>query len=109
MKFSMNNMHSLWNDDAGTVYLEYLILATILGLGVIVGVASLRSALTAEYVELSSSILALDQGISVDGLSTCVAAVDPILTVDTDGTVSQTGIVSVEPTTATVISALVCP
>jgi len=51
----------LWNDDAGIVALEYLLLATIVGLGLVVGLSALSEALNQEMVELSNAILALDQ------------------------------------------------
>jgi len=51
----------LWNDDSGIVALEYLLLATIVGLGLVVGLSALSEALNQEMVELSNAILALDQ------------------------------------------------
>jgi len=43
----------LWNDEAGFVTLEYLLGATILVLGMIVGLSSLRRAITSELSELA--------------------------------------------------------
>lgn len=70
----MRNVFSqLWNDDNGVVGLEYLILATILGLGLIVGITTVTAALNAEYSELAQSITNLNQGWSSEGFSNCVA------------------------------------
>jgi Flp pilus assembly pilin Flp len=55
----------LWNDDAGIVALEYLLLATIVGLGLVVGMSSLSEALNVELTELGNSILALDESYSI--------------------------------------------
>jgi Flp pilus assembly pilin Flp len=51
----------LWNDDDGIVALEYLLLATVVGLGLVVGMSALSEALNVELVELGNAILALDQ------------------------------------------------
>ena len=70
----MQNLFSqLWNDDEGIVALEYLILATILGLGLIVGITALTGALNAEYQELSVAILGLNQSYTTVGFSNCLA------------------------------------
>jgi Flp pilus assembly pilin Flp len=60
-------MLRLWRDDTGIVALEYLLVATVLGLGLVVGLAALNEALTAELAELSNAILALDQSYSFVG------------------------------------------
>ena len=60
-------LRGLWQDDGGIVSLEYLLLATIVGLGLVVGLAALNAALTSEYTELSNAVLALDQSYSYVG------------------------------------------
>jgi Flp pilus assembly pilin Flp len=62
-------LRQLWEDDAGIVALEYLLVATIVGLGLVVGLASLFEALTVELTELSNAILILDQSYEVIGLT----------------------------------------
>lgn len=94
----MRNLFSqLWNDDNGVVGLEYLILATILGLGLIVGITTVTSALNAEYVELANAISSLSQEYSSDGFSTCVAFKEGSATTDTPYTAGYTT-PSVSPT-----------
>ncbi len=51
----------LWQDDAGVVSLEYLLVATIIGLGLVVGLSNLEIALDTELTELANAITALDQ------------------------------------------------
>jgi Flp pilus assembly pilin Flp len=63
----------MWKDDAGIVAFEYLLVATIVGLALVVGLAAVSNALNAEMVELANAILALDQGYSVASQSTCVS------------------------------------
>ena len=80
-------MRNLWNDDNGVVTLEYLILATVLGLGLIVGVAVLTESIKVELAELGEAIGALDQSYTVgsnvgygsdtDYANTCVIAGTP--------------------------------
>ena len=66
----------LWNDEAGFVTLEYLLGATILVLGMIVGLSSLRRAITSELSELAGAIGTLSQNYSFAGLAACGSAVD---------------------------------
>ena len=64
----------LWNDQDGILYAEYLILATILVLGVIVGVTAVTAALNAEFTELADAYLNLNAGFSTTSFSNCVAS-----------------------------------
>ena len=57
-------MLKLWQDDAGIVALEYLLVATIVGLGLVVGLSNLEIALDNELTELANAITALDQSYS---------------------------------------------
>jgi Flp pilus assembly pilin Flp len=75
----------LWKDEAGIVGLEYLLLATIVGLGLVIGFANLEGAINSEYTELSSAILALSQGYEISSQSGCKATKQGTLVVDTAG------------------------
>jgi Flp pilus assembly pilin Flp len=79
----MRNVFSqLWNDDNGVVGLEYLVLATIIGLGLIVGVTTVAIAVATEYNELAQSITNLNQGWTSDTFTTCVASKQGASTAD---------------------------
>jgi Flp pilus assembly pilin Flp len=69
-----NFFAKLWNDDAGVVALEYLLVATIVALGVITGLGTVTRALNVEFTELANAIVALDQSYSYASSSTCAAA-----------------------------------
>lgn len=88
----MRNLFSkLWNDDAGIVALEYLLVATIIGLGLVVGLSTLSAAINVELTELASAILALDQSYSIAGQSSCVGTKSGVNVQDvSQGTVSFT-------------------
>jgi Flp pilus assembly pilin Flp len=80
----------LWNDDQGAlIAAEYLFVATLLVLGIIVGLVNLRGAITAELSELANAYLALSQGYTISGLSGCCATVDGSATIDTPGKVAD--------------------
>lgn len=68
-------LKKLWKDEAGIVALEYLLLATIVGLGLIVGLVALRNSLVTEFSELGQAITTLSQEYSYSGLSwqTCAS------------------------------------
>jgi pilus assembly protein Flp/PilA len=61
----------LWKDDAGIVALEYLLVATIIGLGLVVGLGSLSVALNEELTALANAILTLNQSYSIGSQSAC--------------------------------------
>jgi Flp pilus assembly pilin Flp len=100
----------MWKDDAGIVAFEYLLVATIVGLGLVVGLSAVSVALNAELTELAQAILALDQTYSVASQSTCVSSKNGSSAQDTNGSVSYgfTLQATTGPTQAT-ISAQVCP
>src|SRR5262245_16147485 len=62
-----------WKDESGIVAIEYLFLATIVGLGLVVGFGNLEQALNSEFSELGNAILALNQGYHVLSQSGCQA------------------------------------
>jgi len=95
----------LWKDDAGIVALEYLLVATIVGLGLIVGLAALEASLNAELTELGNAIGALSQAYSISTQSNCKASKQGSATTDTPETIGFSfGAVS-----ATAIDVSVCP
>jgi Flp pilus assembly pilin Flp len=82
----------LWNDDAGVVTIEYLVLGTFLALALIVGVATLSHAINAELAELSNAILTFNQAYSVSGESSCGASKAGSAATDTNGSVALTSV-----------------
>ncbi|MCL4201537.1 MAG: hypothetical protein KJ000_03530 [Pirellulaceae bacterium] len=52
-----------WQDDAGTLLTsEYLILGTLLTLGIVVGVSATRTTLVSEYEDYAAAIMGLWEG-----------------------------------------------
>jgi len=107
-----NLFSKLWNDDAGIVALEYLLVATIIGLGLVVGLSSLSAALNVELTELANAILSLDQSYSIAGQSSCVGTKSGVTVNDSNaGTVTYT-IIPGSPASLTntyTVSITVCP
>ena len=65
---------TLWKDDAGSVIAtEYLALGTVVGLGTIAGLDSLRSATVSELQEYGNSIRSLRQQYSAPGYANRMA------------------------------------
>lgn len=70
----MRNLLSKLNaDDSGVVTIEYLVLGTILGLGIIVGVHVLTAKINEELTELANAVGSLDQNYSAAGFFGCFA------------------------------------
>jgi Flp pilus assembly pilin Flp len=63
----------LWKDEDGIVALEYLLVATIIGLGLIAGITAVRQAIVTELVELAAAITNINQAYSYSGFSVCIA------------------------------------
>jgi Flp pilus assembly pilin Flp len=83
-----NLMLKLWRDDAGIVALEYLLVATIVGLGLVVGLAAVEGAMDAELTELANAIQSLDQSYSFAGQSSCIASKSGSFAVDAPSSIS---------------------
>jgi len=81
-------MDRLWNDDRGAlIAMEYLFVATILVIGIVVGLAAVRDAVNVELSELANALLALSQGFTVSGTSGGSASSDGSQAIDTPGSV----------------------
>ena len=50
----------LWSNTQASVFVEYLLLLTLVGIGVIAGLAAVRTALLSELVDLANAILAIN-------------------------------------------------
>src|SRR5262249_17491979 len=83
----------LWNDQDGILYAEYLILATILVLGLIVGVSAVTAALNAEFTELAQAYLNLNQSFSTAAFSNCVSSHGGSNATDSPGTIGMSGVI----------------
>ena len=59
MKRLAYRLWRLQRDSRGAVFVEYLLLLTIVGIGVICGLATLKDALIGELTELASAISAI--------------------------------------------------
>ena len=77
-------LQQFWNDDCGAlISSEYLFVATILVIGVVVGLTNLREAVNAELTELGNALLALSQGFTISGSSGTGGSVDGSQAIDT--------------------------
>ncbi|HEV3078867.1 MAG TPA: hypothetical protein VGY66_03785, partial [Gemmataceae bacterium] len=75
-----------WKDDNGAlIAMEFLFVATVLVIGIVVGLTAVRNAVNAELTELANAILALSQGFTISGQSGCGASVDGSAAIDTPG------------------------
>lgn len=59
----------LWKDDTGFIIsVELILLATILVIGLVVGLASLRNQAVQEFVDVGQSVGSLSQGFCMSGV-----------------------------------------
>ncbi|PHS12714.1 MAG: hypothetical protein COA78_07970 [Blastopirellula sp.] len=56
MKWLISKLRSLKTNTDGGVFVEYLLLLTIVGIGVIAGLATVRGSLLNELLELADAI-----------------------------------------------------
>jgi hypothetical protein len=67
-------LKNLWNDDCGAlIAMEFLFVATILVIGIIVGLVAVRNAINAELTILGDVILSLNPSFTFSGQSGCCA------------------------------------
>jgi len=82
-------LQRLWADDQGVLEaIEFLLTASILVFGLVVGLTTLRNAITAELSELANAVLAINFGFSVGGLSGCCSSVSGSQAIQTPQTVT---------------------
>lgn len=75
---------NLWNDDAGALIAsEFLFIATILVIGIVIGLTNVRDAINAELTELGNAILSLSQGYAFSGTSGGGGSTDGSQAIDT--------------------------
>ena len=55
----IRGFRNIWRDRRGGVFVEYILLLTIVGIGVIVALATLKDALIVELNELADAIKAI--------------------------------------------------
>lgn len=60
MKSLRRSLARAWTRRRGSVVVEYLLLVTLVGIGVIVGMATLREALISELQDLAEAINAIN-------------------------------------------------
>ena len=95
-------MRKLWQDDCGALIAsEFLFVATILVIGVIIGLTAVRTAINVELTELGNAFLALSQGFAISGQSNNSANVDGSQAIDSPGLL--TGPVLIPPAFPSVI------
>ena len=58
-RFVVRRLRTLVHDTDASIFVEYLLLMTIVGIGTIAGLATVRGALLNELIELANSISAM--------------------------------------------------
>jgi hypothetical protein len=97
----------LCSDDRGALIAsEFLFVATILVIGIIVGLAGVRDAVVTELTEFGNALLALSQGYSISGLEGCCSATDGSQAIDTPALLPEP--LCVPPFIPSVIDVLPC-
>lgn len=66
----MKTLKAFWNDDCGAIISTELVLViTILGIGMIVGLKSVRDTVVTELADIAQAIAQVDQSYSYSGVS----------------------------------------
>jgi hypothetical protein len=77
-------MHKLWIDDQGAlIATEWVFIATILVIGLVVGLKSVQKAIVNELVDVANAIGALSQSYSYGGTSGCCGSTNGSVFTDT--------------------------
>ena len=63
----MNSLsHRVWNEDDGVLAFEWVLLVTLLTIGIVSGLAGARDAIIDELGDVAQAMLALDQSYTID-------------------------------------------
>jgi hypothetical protein len=97
----------LWNDDDGALIAsEFLFVATIIVIGIVVGLSAVRVAVNAELSEFANALLALSEGYIISGEAGCCASTDGSQAIDTPSLVTPP--VCTPPAIPSVIDIIPC-
>ncbi len=100
-------MAKLWNDDCGAlIATEFLFIAALLVIGIIVGLSAVRSALNVELSNFADAVLALNLSYSFGGQSGCCAQTEGSQFIETPTQVPQP--VCIPPISPSISSLLPC-
>lgn len=61
-----NLVNRIWNEEDGVLAFEWVLLVTLLTIGIVGGLAAARDAIIDELGDVAQAMLALDQSYSVD-------------------------------------------
>ncbi len=88
-------MSRLWKDEGGfVVSFELILVATLLVIGIMVGLATLRNSVNAELAEVADAIMSISQGYQISGQTGCCSNVAAQGASDTPDSVDE---ISCEP------------
>jgi len=59
-------MHRVWSEEDGVLSFEWVLLVTLLTIGIVSGVAAARDAIIDELGDVAQAMLALDQSYTID-------------------------------------------
>lgn len=62
----MKQLHQLWREDDGGLTFEWVLLVTILTIGIVSGLAAARDGIIDEFGDVTQAAIALDQSYRVD-------------------------------------------
>jgi len=82
-------LQNAWNRDEGVLSFEWVLLCTLLAVGIVSGIAASRDAIIDELGDVSQGIICLDQSFSIDFPLLITIAGDGMGGVDYDGSSSD--------------------
>ena len=56
----------IWNEDDGVLSFEWILLVTLLTIGIVSGISAARDAIIDEFGDVAQAMLALDQSYTID-------------------------------------------
>jgi Flp pilus assembly pilin Flp len=61
-----NTLTQVWKEEDGVLTFEWVLLVTLLTIGIVSGLAGARDAIIDEFGDVAEAMLALDQGFTID-------------------------------------------
>ena len=105
-------MNRIWNEESGVLTFEWILLLTLLVIGIVGGLAAVRDAYIIELTSAANAITTLDEGYNIIGpveigftASPTTAATLPALTVAATTTTTAAGTLSLDRNTTYTLAA----
>jgi len=71
-------LQRIWKEDEGVLSFEWILLVTLLAIGIVSGLAGARDAVTSELADIAEAAICLDQSYTLEGVDLDMDMMDDV-------------------------------